>query len=398
MADQAAPEWVLMFSGSPWRVAAHRQHALARQLAADRRVLFVDPPGNRPCWRLTVRPVADSLWHAVPPSPFPYGRQLPPVNQLNRRLTSAWVRRWLDRRPGSRLLWLDEDLAAPVAGHLGERAVVYDATDLDWTFTRRWNRWHLRRGLRHAVGAADLVLASSSALPERLPAARRPAVVLPNGCDPDRFTPEGPSASWLDRLPRPRLGYLGAIDTRAFDAELVATVARSRPDWTFVLVGPATPAGYAPLRGLANVRLFDAVPYADAPAVLRGCDVGIIPYRVGGLIDYVHPKKCYEYLAVGKPVVATPLPALARLAGPVRLAGDAPAFVAAVAAALRDARDPDALARRREVAVANGWSVRGDRLRDLLAELTGARGGGRSGPAEPGPAVRPGAPVQAVYR
>ncbi|WP_329110908.1 glycosyltransferase [Micromonospora sp. NBC_01699] len=369
MADRTEPDWVLMFSGSPWRVAAHRQHALARQLAVDFRVIFVDPPDNHPCPRPTVRRVGDSLWHAVGPSPLPYGRQFPPVNLLTRRLTAAWLRSWLDRHPGARLLWLDEDLAAPVAGRLGESAVVYDATDLDWTFTRRWNRWHLRRGLRAAVGAADLVLASSSALPERLPAARRPPVVLPNGCDPDRFTPDGPSASWLDPLPRPRLGYLGAVDTRAFDADLVAAVARSRPEWTFVLVGPATPAGRAPLAGLPNVRLHDAVPYAEAPAVLRGCDVGVIPYRVGGLIDYVHPKKCYEYLALGLPVVATPLPALRPLAGPVRLAGDAPAFVAEVEAALSDATHPEQVARRRATAVANSWSVRGDRLRELLAEL-----------------------------
>ncbi|MEH1127931.1 glycosyltransferase [Micromonospora sp. CPCC 206061] len=368
-----ARDWVVIFSGSPWSIGAHRQHAIARELAVDRRVLFVDPPGQRPCWRLAVEPVGDSLWHVTAPTPLPFGRQIPPVNRLTRWLTVTVLRRWLDQHPGSRLLWIDEDLAASVIGRLREVAVVYDATDLDWTFTRRWNRWHLRAGLRNAVGAADLVLASSTELPQRLPAARRPPTVLPNGCDPDQFAPDGPIAPWLDRLPRPLIGYVGAVDTRAFDASLVAAVARLHDDWTFLLIGPSTRAGRAPFAALPNVRLMDPVPFSDVPAIMRGCDVGIIPYRVGGLVDYVHPKKYYEYLSQGKPVVATPLPALARVDGPIRLASNALAFAAAIEEALRCAGCPVAVAQRRAVAVRNSWSARGQQLRELLSGLAAPR-------------------------
>ena len=95
----------------------------------------------------------------------------------------------------------------------------------------------------------------------------------------------------------------------------------------------------------------------------------VFAYRVGGLIDYVHPKKCYEYLALGKPVVATPLPALKRLDGPVHLGAGPTAFVAAVEEALGSSRCPDASARRRAAALRNSWSVRGDQLRELIAGL-----------------------------
>src|SRR5690606_23869312 len=101
---------------------------------------------------------------------------------------------------------------------------------LNWTFTRVWNRWHLRRGLRATVRHADLVLASSPALPARLPPARRRPIVVPNACDPTRFSPEGPVAMWMASLPAPRLCYAGRVDTRAFDAELIAALARQRPD------------------------------------------------------------------------------------------------------------------------------------------------------------------------
>lgn len=371
MPDGDVRGWVVMLSGVPWAGGAHRQHAFARELAVTRRVLFVDPPGLRPRWSFTLRPVTDSLWHVVPPTAVPFGRLLPPLNRVNRRVAAALLRRWLDRRPGSRLLWIDEDLAAPMASRLQEDAVVYDAADLDWTFTRPWNRPHLRSGIQKAVAAADLVLASSPVLPQWLPASRKPPVIVPNGCDPARFAAVGPFAPWSKRLPRPRLVYAGAIDTRAFDAELVAGLARRRPDWTFLLVGPSTPAAQARLTGLGNVHLTGPIPFDDVPAVLRACDVCLIPYRVGGLIDYVQPKKLYEYLAVGRPVVATPLPALTSLTDLLYLAGGPDEFAKAVEEALHASHHPAAVSRRRRAAELNSWSVRGAQVRSLLEQLEG---------------------------
>ncbi|MFF0722460.1 glycosyltransferase [Verrucosispora sp. NA02020] len=366
----AAADWVVYFSATPWHGGAHRQHALARQLATGYRVLFVDPPGLRVRTGTTVRRVEPAVWHAVAPTPVPFGRHLPTANAVNRRVAVAALRRWLRHDPaGVRLVWLDEDLAAPCADRLDAAAVVYDATDLDWTFTRRWNRHHLRRSLDRAVAAADLVLASSAALPTRMPAGRHAPVVLPNACDPEHFAPQGPTVPRPVAASRPLIGYCGAVDTRAFDADLVATVARAHPDWTFLLIGPSTAAGRAPLAGLANVLLTGPIPYADLPATLRACDVTVIPYRIGGLVDYVHPKKCYEYLALGKPVVATPLPALTALTDVVRLAAGPDEFARAIAGALTDATAPDQLARRRAVATANSWAARGEHLHRLLAGL-----------------------------
>ena len=361
--------WVVMFSGSPWAALAHRQHALAMELATGYRVLYVDPPSNARSTDFRVQQVGDSLWHAVVPAPLPYARHVPAANRLGRWVAADAVRGWLDARPGPRLLWLDEDLAAPAAGRLGEQAVIYDGTDLDWTFTRFWNRRHLRRSLHNAIAAADLVTVSSTALRARLPATGRHPVVVPNGCDPEHFRPDGPVAPWLAALPRPRIGYLGAVDTRALDGRLVAELARRHPRWTFVLAGPVNVAGRRPLRGLANVHLGGPVPYADAPAVVRGFDVGLIPYRLGGLIDYVHPKKCYEYLAAGRPVVATPLPSLVAMGAPIRLASGPAAFAAAVAAALAEPDDAAAIGGRRAVALANSWRQRGAQLHALLGAL-----------------------------
>jgi glycosyltransferase involved in cell wall biosynthesis len=123
---------------------------------------------------------------------------------------------------------------------------------------------------------------------------------------------------------------------------------------------------------LPNVHLLGPVPYADVPPILRACDVCLIPYRVGGLVDYVHPKKFYEYLALGKPVVATRLDVLnghEAIDGLVHLADDAAGFTVAVEAALASGRRPELSVRCRAVAQRNSWSARGEQVRALLADL-----------------------------
>jgi glycosyltransferase involved in cell wall biosynthesis len=357
--------WVVYASGIAWVGNRNRQQELALELARTRRVLFLEPPGLRPSLAFRVEPLAPNLWRATQPALLPLGRFLPPANRLNRLYTARKLRTWLDRHPGPRLLWIDEDLAAPIVGHLGESGRIYDAADLDWTFTRPWNRWHLRREHHKAVRAAHLVLASSPRLGEALRAEGLAPVEILNGCDPRHLRPGAAEAKASGGASRPVLGYVGAIGERAFDTELVACVARSHPQWSFVLAGKASPRALRVLSPLPNVHLPGAVSYHDLPALLNGFDVGLIPYRWEGLVDYVFPKKLYEYLAMGKPVVATPLPSLAGIDG-VHQAGTPGEFAAAVGMALEEARLPGFADRQRAVASANSWEARGHQLRALV--------------------------------
>lgn len=358
-------DWVVYASGIAWVGNRNRQQELALELARTRRVLFLEPPGLRPSLSFRVESLAPNLWRATQPSLLPFGRFLAPANRLNRLYTARKLRRWLDLRPGPRLLWIDEDLAAPMVGRLGEVARIYDAADLDWTFTRPWNRWHLRRERRRAVSEADLVLASSPCLGEALRAEGLAPVELLNACDPRHLHPEAAKDRLSGGVSRPVLGYVGAIGERAFDTELVACVARSRPQWSFVLAGKASPRALRVLSSLPNVHLPGTVGYDELPALLGGFDVGLIPYHWKGLVDYVFPKKLYEYLAMGKPVVATPLPALAGVGG-LHRGGTPGEFAAAIEAALEEARLPGFADRQRVVACAHSWEARGRQLRALV--------------------------------
>jgi glycosyltransferase involved in cell wall biosynthesis len=146
-----------------------------------------------------------------------------------------------------------------------------------------------------------------------------------------------------------RVGYLGAVGAW-FDFDLVADVARSRPEWRVAIVGPVLAdgrAGAARLASLPNVAFQPAVAHEDVPRVLAGFTVAIIPFRRTALTAGVNPNKLYEYMAAGVPTVATPFSADLEAGPAVALAAGAGDFTTACESFARARLDP---ARRSELA------------------------------------------------
>ena len=121
------------------------------------------------------------------------------------------------------------------------------------------------------------------------------------------------------------------------------------------------------LAALPNVHLLGPRAYTELPAVLRGADVGLIPYAVNELTRSIFPMKVYEYLAAGRPVIATMLPSLAGVPDVVR-ADSVDAVVAAVGAALA-ADGPAARRARSDRARAHSWDARLDEIAGALAAV-----------------------------
>jgi teichuronic acid biosynthesis glycosyltransferase TuaH len=196
-----------------------------------------------------------------------------------------------------------------------EACVVYDLLD-DLSIYQEADRFlPARRTVefhhRGVVAAADVVLTSNAVLASRHREERPDLVMVENGVDLERFTPEGALAPELESIDSPVVGYHGAI-APWLDTRLVRHLARARPDLTFVFVGPVDPRvsrQFASLWGLANLLHLGLRPADRIPEFVRRFDVGIIPFIVDEMTSGVTPLKMYEYLACGVPVVATPLPA-----------------------------------------------------------------------------------------
>jgi glycosyltransferase involved in cell wall biosynthesis len=165
-------------------------------------------------------------------------------------------------------------------------------------------------------------------------------------------------------LPHPRVIYVGATEYW-FDAELVASCARTLPEASFAIVGPVTRV-VEPLSALDNVFLLGPRPYGDIPAYLQHADVGIIPFRRDRMVDSIHPIKLYEYLASGLPVVATRWMEIEAMQAPIALA-EREGFVETIRLVIQSVSESGMSAeRRREFARNNSWKQRYEQIRTIL--------------------------------
>lgn len=117
-------------------------------------------------------------------------------------------------------------------------------------------------------------------------------------------------------LPRPKelvgvkgkiIGFTGNINEYRLDYPLFRQIAEQHPDKTLVLVGPLNSDCYKVhgLDEIPNVILTGGKHITELPAFLQHFDVAIIPFLKNKLTASIYPLKINEYLAAGKPVIAT---------------------------------------------------------------------------------------------
>ena len=154
------------------------------------------------------------------------------------------------------------------------------------------------------------------------------------------------------------------------DVDLLALVAKALPDCYFVLVGPVI-RDLGPLRDLPNVQCLGQKPHHMIPKYVRHFDACVIPYILNAYTETAYPAKLNEYFALGKPVVATPLPELVdyneEYGQVLYLAGDAQAFADQLKRIFRD-MTPAMATRLKEVAELNAWSLRVEKMASLIEE------------------------------
>lgn len=297
-----------------------------------------------------------------------------PVAWLNQRLVRWRLAQALGTLTVERpVLWLRLPTPELVdqLPQLGARAVVYDCMDdySAYPHYRAPERRRLQEVEQRLVAQADLVVTLTEAIAGRFPTATDRVRIVPLGVDLERFGHSmGAEPVDLAQLPRPRLGMVGGLDGR-IDLDLLYRLATAEPHWSIVLIGPRLGGlNVGPLADLSNVHLLGPRPYENVPEYLAGLDVCLIPYRRGSWADGCFPTKLHEYLAVGRPVVATDLPALASYADVIELAYCPEAFIAACRRAV-DEREPSRVSRRQARAAAHSQAARWREIDDLLVSL-----------------------------
>jgi glycosyltransferase involved in cell wall biosynthesis len=112
----------------------------------------------------------------------------------------------------------------------------------------------------------------------------------------------------------------------------------------------------AHLRTIPNLRWIGRREYGEMPRYISAFDVCLIPFLAGKVSQTTNPVKVFEYFALGKPVVSTPMHELLtfRNDGLLRLAQGKEEFASAVRESLAEPAG-EIQDRRREMARRHSW-------------------------------------------
>jgi glycosyltransferase involved in cell wall biosynthesis len=369
----ALPRDVMLFSTADWDHPfwTNKQRVACELAKADFRVLYVESlglrrptAGRRDLARIArrvrraaaaPRQVAENIW-VWSPLVLPWHSHAG-VRKLNEQALGWLLRRIIKRLGFSRpLLWTYNPLVGPLLAKLPHWLTIYHCVD-DLTAAPHMPAATIEAAEAELARTADLVFTTSPRLQVRMSEQRREGThYLPNVADYEHFaharTP-GPLPADLAQIPLPRIGFIGAVSSYKVDFELIAAVARAKPDWHWVLigqVGEGQPGVNVDALRLPNVHLLGPRPYAQLPDYLRGFQVAAIPSVASEYTASMFPLKFFEYLAAGPPVVGANVPALNDYADACRLVSGPAEFIRAVqrilAGDIPDAGHCEALARQ----------------------------------------------------
>lgn len=248
----------------------------------------------------------------------------------------------------------------PLVRCLARSKLVYDCIDHHAGFHDQPNPMLLAHEEQLVIGA-DVVVATSDRLADSF-LDYRACQVIRNACEYERFS----QAIRVKSAQRPIVGYVGAV-SEWFDGDLIYEIAKARPNWQFDIYGAIVGANISCARMLPNVNFFGEISYESVPNAIAHFDVCIIPFKINELTRATNPVKIYEYMAVGRPVVAPPLPELATLnCSGLVCASSATEFVNGIERLLECSDAIDAIEARKNWAAQNTWNHRGAEFLKML--------------------------------
>ncbi|KAA0993782.1 glycosyltransferase family protein [Dyadobacter aurulentus] len=223
------------------------------------------------------------------------------------------------------------------------------------------------------IKKSDLVFCTSRQLFNNSKVLNTNTYFVPNAADirhsQKALDPDLPVAAVLKDIPQPVIGYFGNIERR-MDYDMLEKIIGLNSDKSFVFVGPQDKS-YIPdwFFNTPNVYATGSVPYSEMPAVIKGFDVALLPFKRDKVSATIFPLKLFEYLGAGKPLVSINFnDDLTEFTGDaVAFCDNADSFSEAISDALHN--DTEVKKQRRiRIAEENTWDKRVGQISELLAD------------------------------
>ena len=265
--------------------------------------------------------------------------------------------------------WYYTPMALAVSDHFNPSLIVYDCMDELAAF--KFAPQSLKDREKELFRKADLVFTGGYSLYEAKKNWHPDVHPFPSSVDTEHFFKArlysiDPADQAI--IPHPRIGYFGVIDER-MDLALIEGIARRKPEWHIVMVGPVAKISSEALPKLPNIHYLGMKSYDELPYYISGWDIAMLPFAHNESTRYISPTKTPEYLAAGKPVISTPIIDVLRQYGRnglVSIAGTPEEFVRVASLELENTDREEWLQQVNESLSHNSWDKTWQRMMYLV--------------------------------
>ena len=220
------------------------------------------------------------------------------------------------------------------------------------------------------IQKADVVAANSKYLADYAGKYNSNNADIGQGCDVEDFLKlptEVPGD--IRNIPSPIIGYCGSLTATRLDIELIKFIAEERREWNIVLVGPEDETFMkSDLHKYSNVYFLGSKQQATLPAYTHAFDVCINPQLLNQMTIGNYPRKVDEYLAAGKPVVATKTVAMEMFQSCCYLCSNQQEYITKIEEGLRESADEIKKNERKQLARSHTWTASVEKLYELIIQ------------------------------
>ncbi len=278
-------------------------------------------------------------------------------NKLNNRRQAKEIKTAMDKLGfKDTILFIDNDFfnGLYLPDFLQVDCTVYYLRD--YLLAQPYFRKHGINAEPALIKKSDLVVANSLYLASYARQYNPNSFYIGQGCGDLYFKPVGETVpDDMAKIKKPVIGYCGFLTSARLDIQLLEELATQRPWWNFVLVGPEdSDFEKSSLHSLSNVFFLGRKDEKALPGYVNHFDVCLNPQLVNQLTIGNYPRKVDEYLAAGKPVVATRTETMEAFASCTYLCNNAGDYLEAIENALTEDSEA-AITMRREVAASHSW-------------------------------------------
>lgn len=294
-----------------WDFVWQRPQQILSRLATNHPVLFVEEPifGNFATIGLEISNPHPNVIRVVPHIDDVYAGAYDQATEMVRdflleELKTNSTLADLFKNP---VLWFYTPMPAPIMlGEFDEVSVVYDCMDELAQFKDA--PADIRNREQFLLKHADVVFTGGQKLYESKARVHSNVHFFGCGVDIKHFgkarLAKTAIADDLKKIPSPIAGYFGVIDER-LDYGLIAHLAKAKPEWTFVMVGPVIKIDPVSLPRAPNLKWLGQRDYKELPHYLKAYDVCLMPFALNEATQYINPTKTLEYMAANKPILST---------------------------------------------------------------------------------------------